>query len=240
MGAEQKKLASSQVEAFYHDQFVQDQVQDFGRLVGDDEVQGTVLDIGGGCGFFARSLSSVLRRRVRVLDADNVSVAACREHNVDAILGDALTPEIRGDEKVVCFNLILHHLVGPSDASTKTLQKRALSAWHDRPVRLFINEYIYESYFGNISGRLIFSITSSAFLSALAKLISIFIPSFRANTFGVGVRFRSHNEWIDLFREAGFKVSAVAIGQAEHVASPLRMLLIREIRRDSYLLEPGL
>jgi hypothetical protein len=52
----------------------------------------------------------------------------------------------------------------------------------------------------------------------------------------VGVRFRSHDEWVQLFSQAGFRVEDRRIGDAERVAPPLRVLFIRTIRRDSFLL----
>ena len=52
------------------------------------------------------------------------------------------------------------------------------------------------------------------------------------------MRFRAHNEWISLFRQAGFGVEGFRLGKEEHVALPLRFLLIRSIRRDSFLLRP--
>ena len=88
-----------------------------------------------------------------------------------------------------------------------------------------------------MSGWLIYQITSSSVLSAIGKAVSKIIPSFRANTFGTGVRFRSHDEWEKLFSHAGFKVTSSIVGRNEYVALPLRLLLIKNIRRDSFLLE---
>ena len=71
----------------------------------------------------------------------------------------------------------------------------------------------------------------------MGKLLAKVVPSFKANTFGVGVRFRSHREWSQLFDDAGFEVIDRKFGRPEIVALPLRFLLIKTIRRDSFLLK---
>ena len=103
---------------------------------------------------------------------------------------------------------------------------------------VFVNEYIYESYIDGLSGRLIFHITKSRLLSAVGRAIASVVPALRANTFGVGVRFRSHDEWTTLFRDAGFEVVRARLGEPERVAFARRALLIKAIRRDSFLLRP--
>lgn len=233
----QTKLTDAQIEEFLHDEFVADQVRDFRELV-PVEGGGTVVDMGGGCGFFAKALASETGLPTRVIDSDRRSVELCRSLGVEAREGDALAPVPDGDEQVVCFNLILHHLVGADEPTTRALQKRALAAWRDRETPVFVNEYIYQSFVGRVSARLIYEVTSSAFLSAIARAASRIVPALRANTFGTGVRFRSHEEWRELFAEAGYRVVGDRIGQAETIALPWRLLLIREIRRDSFLLKP--
>jgi hypothetical protein len=234
---QQALLSPEQIRAFYHDHFVADQVHDFVALAGRDTIAGVVVDVGGGCGYFAHHLQNVAGAATRVLDTDPGSVRQCAERNVEAVLADALQPDIRGDESVVTFNLILHHLVGGRESETRAMQKGALQAWSASPVRLFVNEYIYQSFLGNLSGRLIFAITSSRILSRVGRAVARFVPALRANTFGVGVRFRSHDEWIALFRECGYKVIDRRLGTPEPIPLPLRALLIAQIRRDSFLLE---
>jgi SAM-dependent methyltransferase len=234
----QKILSSEQVKAFYHDEFVADQVRDFVLLLGDKAKHTNVVDVGGGCGFFAQHLADLTGYKARVIDMDPASIAACQARGIDATLGDAIHPQITEQDDIVCFNLILHHLVADTDRNTLSLQKQALEVWHEHATGVFVNEYIYESYFDNASGWLIFQITKSKFLSAIGKLISKVVSSLKANTFGVGVRFRAHNEWHQVFEAAGFNVKAVAHGNAEPVTLARRLLLIRQIRRDSFLLEP--
>lgn len=235
---EQRKLAAEQVEAFYHEDFVDDQVRDFGTLMPDAGTRGVVVDVGGGCGFMAKQLQDVIGVATRVIDMDPKSVSACAEIGVDAREGDALAPDLAGDEGSACFNLILHHLVGRNEDETRALQVSALKAWRGVGA-VFVNEYIYESFVPRVSGRLIYEITSSQILSSIGYQIGRVIKSLRANTFGVGVRFRSHDEWRDLFAEAGYIVVGTVIGTPEPVSPPLRGLLIKTIRRDSYRLEPA-
>jgi hypothetical protein len=235
----QRVLSERQIGHFYHDEFVTDQVDSFMRLavpglVGD----GTVVDMGGGCGFFAAAIATRGGIPVRVVDSDARSIETCRGSGLDADLGDALAPRIRGDERVVCFNLILHHLVGRSDVEVFELQSRALRAWCSGGRYVFVNEYIYESYLAaEFSGWLIWAITSSSLLSALAKLVSFVVPSLRANTFGVGVRFRTSMQWRLLFGRAGFREVGYLRGQDEPVSVARRLLMIKSCRRDSFLLQ---
>ena len=235
----QNKLSNEQIEAFYHDEFVEDQTKHFIQLLGPGAGDGRVVaDVGGGCGFFARRLAHLTGRKVRVIDTDAASVEASRKAGVDAVLGDALDPKAAGDEGVVTFNLILHHLVGPSEKATRELQIRALAAWRSRAPEIFVNEYIYQSVVGTFSGWLIYRITKSRILSWVGRAVSLVLRSLRANTFGVGVRFRAHEEWRRLFDEAGFEVVSAVTGEREPVSLPRRLLLIKAIRRDSFLLRP--
>jgi hypothetical protein len=235
----QNTLSSKQLEAFYHDEFVEDQTRDFLSLVG---VAGggnkVVADIGGGCGFFAKRICHLSGHKVRVIDMDAASVEACRGAGIEAVRGDALNPQIVGDENIVSFNLVLHHLVGASEQVTFELQRKALAVWRAHVSAVFVNEYIYESYVGNLSGWLIFQITKSRVLSWIGRMASIVMPSLKANTFGVGVRFRAHQEWVRVFASAGYDVKARKLGEQEYISLPRRLLLIRRICRDSFLLQP--
>lgn len=232
----QQTLSPKQIEAFYHDQFVEDQVRDF-ELLRNSAPLNRIVDIGGGVGYFAHSLSEKTGAKTRVIDMDIVSVERCRERGVDAVQGNALSPPKIGDESVACFNLILHHLVGKDEQSTRNLQLQALRAWKGSVSYIFVNEYVYESAMLDISGKLIFLITSNKILSIAGRAIARIIPAFNANTFGIGVRFRAHHEWCKLFSEAGYKVAVSRLGQNECISLPLRALFIKNIRRDSFRLE---
>jgi hypothetical protein len=238
VGHMQRQLSPLQHEAFYHDLFVESQVAHFLELV-PSALRGAgnvILDIGGGCGFFATQIRTATGAHVRVLDTDPASVASSVARGVSATLGNALNPSVRGDEDLVCFNLILHHLVGADEHSTATNQLQALRAWSSRAKAIFVNEYVYESYLGNASGRIIYAITRSKPLSTIASVIARFIPSLRANTLGVGVRFRARQEWVELFKRAGYRVASSVRSPDDPVSIPRRLLLIRGYRRESFLL----
>jgi len=114
---------------------------------------------------------------------------------------------------------------------------KALDRWKGSGTCLFVNEYIYDSWVKEWSGSLIYQITTSRLLSAMAGFVSRFVPSLRANTFGVGVRFRAEQEWRRLFAAEGWRVVGYLRGREEEVSLPRRMLMIRSCRRDSFLLE---
>lgn len=236
----QRRLDGERIAEFYHENFVADQLRDFERLVmTDGGSTGVVADVGGGCGYFAEAVSREFQVPTRVLDSDPVSIQEARSRGVDAQQFDALAPHFAGDEGIVCFNLILHHLIGRSLAETRRLQQRALAQWRDRGVRIFVNEYIYESPLARgASAWLIGVVTSSKALSAVARVAGRVVPSLQANTLGVGVRFRDGADWRRLFGEAGYDVVGYHKGDEEPVSLPRRLLLIASMRRDSFLLAP--
>ncbi|MEY4241849.1 MAG: hypothetical protein RJA14_1545 [Pseudomonadota bacterium] len=169
---------------------------------------------------------------------DPGSVESSRALGVEAVIGDALAPQFKGDEQVACFNLILHHLVGTDEGKTRALQVKALGNWRAQADTVFVNEYIYESFVGSVSGRIIYEITVSPILSFIGRQAARVVPALKANTFGVGVRCRSHDEWLKLFEEAGWRATPVRIGKPEPIARPLRWMLTKAIRRDRFRLEP--
>ena len=238
--AKQITLAQSQIEAFDHKDFVESQVNDFIKLTNNTTKNNNyIVDVGGGVGYFAKSLNDKTGASVRVIDSNVPSIQKVKKlknKNIEGIVGDALNPEIKGDESVICFNQILHHLIGPNETETRMLQKQALLVWKNKNVSIFINEYIYESFVGNLSGRLIYEITTNKFLSTLGAAIGRLIPSLKANTFGVGVRFRAKDEWVRIFEECGFSLASLSYGEEEYVSIPRRLLLIKQARRDSFLL----
>ncbi|NEX94000.1 hypothetical protein [Caulobacter sp. 17J65-9] len=236
--ARQRTLPAQVIGEFYHsDTSAADQVRHFLALSGEDRAR-VVVDVGGGCGFFARGLAARTAHSVRVVDTDPASIDACGEAGVEATQGDALSPPIAGDEQVACLNLILHHLVGRTDSETRRLQREALAVWRPQAEAVFVNEYVYTSLAGDFSAWLIFQVTSSRVLSALAALVGRVVPTLRANTLGVGVRFRNHQGWLRLFEDAGYEVKRFEAGDPEGVFAARRLLLIRRIHRCSYWLEP--
>lgn len=232
----QKKLNTEQIAAFYHDIFVEQQLRHFKKIISKD-FNKVVVDVGGGCGFFARALKDELNLSVRVIDSDPISVSRALDLGVDAICEDALSVKHYGDEGVICFNLILHHLVSDSEEKTRLLQVNALKAWKGAGVKIFVNEYIYESWGWNLSGKLIYQITKNNLLSSLGKMVSNFAPTLHANTFGIGVRFRGSKEWRDIFKAEGFKILTEIEGEDEGISWARRLLFIKTIKRNSFLLE---
>lgn len=240
-GQGQVGLDANRLSEFYHDNFVFDQVRDFGALLGSElRKDSVVADVGGGCGYFAIAIRDMFNARSIVLDSDPASVSASRAAGVEAELFDALAPKFRGDEEIVTFNLVLHHLVAINGKKTRAMQAMALAVWQRHCSNVFVNEYIYESFFvSRLSAWLIWVVTSSRFLSRLASLVGRVIPSLRANTLGVGVRFRTAEDWKQMFADAGYAVLGHTRGQDEPVGIARRILLIRTIRRDSFLLAPS-
>ena len=112
MKGTQKTVSQDQITAFYHDLFVEKQVDDFIALSGFSVTPslGNIVDMGGGCSFFVKALQNRIHQKVRVLDSDSQSIDFCKQEGIDATYGDALKPTIVGDESIVCFNLILHTL----------------------------------------------------------------------------------------------------------------------------------
>lgn len=233
----QKMLNAEQITAFYHDEFVQQQAKHFKEIALHTVESGkVVVDMGGGCGYFASVIKREMNIPARVIDIDQVSVKSAQSLGIEAVVGDALKPTKKNDEGVVCFNLILHHLVANSEAETLALQSHAISAWRENGVKIFVNEYIYESCIANFSGWLIYQITKNKLLSAIGSSVARILPSLKANTFGVGVRFRSNSEWKKIFERSGFTVESELKGEPEFISLPRRLLLIKEIRRDSFVL----
>jgi len=114
MKSTQKTVSQDQITAFYHDLFVKNQVDDFIALSGFSVTSSldNIVDIGGGCGFFAKALQNRIHQKVRVLDSDRQSIDFCKQEGIEATYGDALKPNVVGDEAIVCFNLILYSLGG--------------------------------------------------------------------------------------------------------------------------------
>jgi hypothetical protein len=233
----QKILNAEQIGTFHHNFFVQQQVEHFKEIaLNRVEADKVVVDIGGGCGYFASAIYTELNLPTRVIDMDPGSVDSAKMLGVEAMVGDALRPVKKNDEGVVCFNQILHHLIANSEAKTLMLQMSAITAWHENNVKIFVNEYIYDSWIANTSGWLIYQITKSKLLSAIGRIVATVVPSMKANTFGVGVRFRSNREWKSIFEKCGFVIVGEKKGANESIALPLRLLFIKEIRRDSFFL----
>lgn len=238
MDTVQRTLSANQLDEFYNDVFRDDQVAKFRAVIVDAARLGPlrVVDIGGSRGYFACALKREIGADVCVVDMDKAAIEFAESAGIRGCVGDAIRPPIQGDEDVVCFNLMLHHLVSDSEAGTRGLQRAALEAWRDSDALLFVYEYVYQSFPKGFSSRLIYEITSSSLLSTLVKPLGFVFKTLRANTLGVGVRFRSRDEWRQLFNEAGYEVVNEVRGKEEPLSFPRKLMLISSKRRDAFLL----
>ena len=181
----QVTLNQHQIEEFYVDCFAENQVEHFIHMTKELNLNSTkrIVDIGGGCGYFARALHQKTGYLLRVVDRDTKSIDAVISLNnskIEGEIGDALSPRIKGDESIASFNLILHHLIGNNESETRSLQKSALCYWIEKLDYVFVNEYIYESFISNLSGSLIFNLTRSKFFSIIGKVVGKFVPSLKS------------------------------------------------------------
>src|ERR1017187_6687189 len=121
---QQAVLNRDQLDAFDFDGFVESQYLALRMLVSENNIyldaNDYIVDIGGGRGYFAKRISA-LHSRVRVYETDPKSIDHCYSIGIEARLVDAVRPEIMGDEKIICFNLILHHLIGSTDTETRRI-----------------------------------------------------------------------------------------------------------------------
>ena len=78
--SKQIRLEQHQIEAFYTDGFAKDQVAHFKKLIDVNALTGTrvVVDVGGGCGYFAKELQEKTGLKVRVIDSDKKSIEVCQ------------------------------------------------------------------------------------------------------------------------------------------------------------------
>ena len=90
----QRTLNVEQVAAFYHDKFVQQQINHFKKIALSSVERGKVIvDIGGGCGYFANAIKKELDILTRVIDMDPVSIESALKLGVEAMVGNALRPD---------------------------------------------------------------------------------------------------------------------------------------------------
>ena len=102
---------------------------------------------------------------------------------------------------------------------------------------IFVNEYIYESIRRQSEWEIdLCHHSQQEFCLHWPNSRHVSFQLSGPTPFGVGVRFRSHDEWVELFKDAGFSTEAVRIGADEDIKLPLRLLLIKAIRRDSFML----
>lgn len=245
---QQRLLPERAHEAFDTAEGMAEQLQHFKSLLGyNHQSVFSLLDVGGGAGFFARAVQIEFpHAEVTILDLDEQSVMKGTKLGLNAIHGSIIDPPTEVREKlfdVISFNLILHHIIGDDEPSTQDLQRRALKQVRDLLANdglIFVHEICYEGrLFPDLSARLIYHMTANRYLSQAVRLAGKAIPALKANTAGVGVRFRPASGWILLADMSGLDiVNACQGGQEGHSWLRTTLLLIREVRRQSWLICP--
>ena len=244
--AEQRVLPQMAIDAFDTPEGTAEQLQHFKTVLGyARESVFSLLDIGGGTGFFATAVRKEFpRAAITILDLDESSVRKGRESGLNALQGSIIDPpaEIRGEQfDVVSFNLMLHHIIGDDEPSTYDLQRRALEQGRrlmTKEGKMFVHEICYEGrLLRDLSARLIYQITSSRFIGVAIRVIGKAIPSLNANTAGIGVRFRPSHQWMTLASKTGLILAKACKGEPERHSWIRRVcLLIQEVRRHSWLM----
>lgn len=206
-----------------------------------------VLDIGGGEGYFMHEVKEIFPlSSVSILDIDSFAVLKAKERGINAVKGSILeNSQIeKCDQKfdVICFNLVLHHIVTGKFFGTRHIQVKSLenaSKLLNSNGTLFIHEICYEgSFLNNFPGHLIYLLTSSRLLEPFFSLIGKLSPSLFANTIGTGVRYRSDQGWRSVFADTtNFSLEKILIGESEgHPRFRNIVLGIKSVRRKSFIL----
>jgi SAM-dependent methyltransferase len=224
-----RQLAEDQLAAFDRE-FVTDVIWEaFASEVRKDFPDGifSFIDLGGGNGVFAdRVLRNFPKSTGTVLD----NAPSLLEKNVPherktVVLGgieqiESLLPGRRFD--VVCFNWVLHHLVGSTHEASTKHQCKALqdaAGLLSPNGRISVIENFYDGWlFDALPGRVIFELTASKALAGL-------IRSMGANTAGVGVCFRSRNDWHKTMSASGLSVRNTQVDYIWRTSLPKKALL---------------
>ena len=133
MNIEQRILHRDALDVF-HDSipFAFDEIEDFkGCYNYDRDSSFTLLDVGGGVGHFVLALQQEFpNMRATILDLDENAISKAKSNGLHAVVGSVLTPPPSIPLQtfdVVCFNLILHHIIAENDRDTRKLQELAFS-----------------------------------------------------------------------------------------------------------------
>jgi SAM-dependent methyltransferase len=244
--AKQRVLPQMAIDAFDTPEGTAEQLQHFKTMLGyTHESVFSLLDVGGGTGFFASAVQNEFpHAAITILDLDESSVRKGIASGLNALHGSIINPptEIRGKTfDVVSFNLMLHHIIGDDEPSTYELQRRALEQGlklMSNEGKMFVHEICYEGrLLRDLSARLIYGITSSRFIGAAIRVMGKAIAALSANTAGIGVRFRPSHAWMTLASKAGLSLVSGCKGEPEqHSWMRTLFLLIREVRRHSWVM----
>jgi O-methyltransferase domain len=203
-----KQLEDSQLETF-NTEYVTDQRWQIIRAQIDKDFPNgdfTFLDVGGGNGVFTdRLLEYYPKSKGTVLDNAQVLLDKNQINPRKTIICDSVenlkSIEIKYD--LICFNWLLHHLIGNSYSETRKNMSTAINAvipllTPRGKVSIFENMYNGLAIDG-LPSKIIFTLTSSKSISGLIKKMG-------ANTAGVGVCFLSQKQWIETISKTGLKL----------------------------------
>lgn len=203
-----KQLEDSQLETFDTEYVNDKRWQIIKEQIDRDFPKGdfTFLDVGGGNGLFAdRLLSNYPKSRGTVLDNSELLLAKNKSNSRKSLICDSVEhlAQLDGKYDLICFNWLLHHLVGNSYSETRQNMSAALEAVIPLLTprgRVSIFENMYNGLiFDGLPSHLIFTLTSNQAIAGLTKKMG-------ANTAGVGVCFLSHNQWFSTITKANFKI----------------------------------
>lgn len=164
------------------------------------------LDVGGGNGVFAdRLLEYYPKSRGAVLDNSQLLLNKNVTNARKTIICDSVEnlSKLKTKYDLICFNWLLHHLIGNSYQDTRQNISTAISTviplLTDRG-RVSIFENMYNGLVvDGLPSILIFILTSS-------KAIAGFIKKMGANTAGVGVCFLSQKQWVRVLEKTSLNL----------------------------------
>jgi hypothetical protein len=194
-----KYLNDSQLETFDTEYMNEPRWNIFKKGIDQDFPEGdfSFLDVGGGNGKFADLLlDNYPNSQGTVLDNSQLLLSRNHSHPRKTLISASVDELSKQAEKatydLICFNWLLHHLVGDSYAQSieniSTTLRQATQMLSPRG-RISIFENIYDGIiFDRLPSRLIFELTSSKSLATLTRKMG-------ANTAGTGVCFLSQKKW---------------------------------------------
>lgn len=183
------------------------------------------LDVGGGNGVFAdRLLKYYPKSKGTVLDNSQLLLNKNVSDSRKTIICDSVENLNKLETKydLICFNWLLHHLIGNSYLDTRKNMYTAIDTvvplLTDRG-RVSIFENMYNGLVvDGLPSLLIFTLTSS-------KAIAGFIKKMGANTAGVGVCFLSQKQWTKVLDRTSLKLLKYTDDDKWSISLKLNVLL---------------